>query len=45
MEGKKLFDYEKEDNLESKNKDEKNGKIVLKILQIVIGAIMALFHI
>ncbi|WP_312390065.1 hypothetical protein [Chryseobacterium sp.] len=45
MEGKKLFDYEKEDTLESKDKDEKNGKIVLKILQIVIGAIMALFHI
>ncbi len=47
MEGKKLFDYEKENEKQesSKTDDEKDGKLLLKILQIVIGIIMGAFHI
>ncbi len=41
-----MFDYEKEnDNAENKKDDEKQEKIILKILQIIIGVIMAAFHI
>ena len=46
MEGRKLFDYDKENEIteSSKKDEEKDGKLLLKILQIVIGIIMGAFH-
>ncbi|WP_326984278.1 hypothetical protein VUJ46_07025 [Chryseobacterium sp. MYb264] len=46
MSNQKLLEEEiKNVNIETKKDDEKEGKLLLKVLQIVIGIIMAAFHI
>ncbi|SIS38124.1 hypothetical protein SAMN05421639_104216 [Chryseobacterium shigense] len=43
MEGKKMFNYETAENRDSK-KEKKVPETLVKILQIIIGLIMAILH-
>lgn len=46
MSNQKLLEDEVQNvKIETKKDEEKEGKVILKILQIVIGIIMAAFHI
>lgn len=46
MEGKKLFDYEEDQNGPKKEiSNDNSGNTLLKILQIILGIIMGAFHI
>ncbi|MCS3531449.1 hypothetical protein [Chryseobacterium sp. JUb7] len=44
MEGKKMFNYEKEDGKQSENSKKEPQEIVVKIVQVIVGIIMAIFH-
>jgi len=43
MQGKKKFDYETNGQNESQN-DQKIQDVVVKVLQLILGFIMAIFH-
>lgn len=45
MEGRKLFDYDKEDVKEKNNESGKKAmNIVLKTIQVILSVIMAILH-
>lgn len=44
MEGKQKFDYEKADENKTKKNEKDVQEIVVKVLQVILGIIMAILH-
>lgn len=44
MEGKKKFDYELAAKKESESSKKDPQEVVVKVLQVIVGILMAIFH-
>lgn len=44
MEGKQKFDYDKADESEVKKNEKNTQEMMVKVLQVILGIVMAILH-